>query len=98
LPQQLLMRALLDDTAALEHDETVHPRDGGKPVRMAITVLPAISVPRLDWIAASTSLSSADVASSSTRIDASLRITRAMAMRWRWPPDSFTPRSPTCAT
>ena len=35
---------------------------------MAITVLPAISVSRLDWIAASTSLSSAEVASSSTRI------------------------------
>ena len=39
-----------------------------------------------------------EVASSSTRIGASLRITRAIAMRWRWPPDSFTPRSPTCAS
>src|SRR5216684_2929270 len=46
---------------------------------MAITVFPAISVPRLDWIAASTSLSSAEVASSSTRIGASLRIARALA-------------------
>src|SRR5262245_59737386 len=43
---------------------------------MAITVLPAITVPRLDWIGASTSLSSAEVAASSTRIGASLRITR----------------------
>ena len=40
---------------------------------IAITVLPAISVPRLDWIAASTSLSSAEVASSSTRIGAFLQ-------------------------
>ena len=50
---------------------------------------PAISVPRLDWIAASTSLSSAEVASSNTRIGASLRMTRAIAMRWRWPPDKL---------
>ena len=65
---------------------------------MAITVLPAIRVPRLDWMAASTSLSSAEVASSSTRIGAFFRITRAMAMRWRWPPESLTPRSPTWAS
>ena len=57
-----------------------------------------ISVPRLSWIAASTSQSSAEVASSSTRIGAFFRITRAIAMRWRWPPESFTPRSPTCAS
>ena len=45
-------------------------------------------------MAASDSLSSADVASSSSRIGAALRIARAIAMRWRCPPDSFTPRSP----
>ena len=44
---------------------------------------------------ARTSLSSAQVASSSSRIGASRRKARAMASRWRWPPDSFTPRSPT---
>ena len=64
---------------------------------MASVVRPRISPVISCWIAASTSLSSALVASSSTRIGASSRITRAMAMRWRWPPDSFTPRSPTCA-
>ena len=48
------------------------------------------------WIAASTSESRAEVASSRTRIGASFRITRAIAMRWRWPPESLTPRSPTC--
>src|SRR5205085_7942381 len=31
-PQQLRMRALLDDAAGLEHDQAVHARDGGKPV------------------------------------------------------------------
>ena len=61
---------------------------------MAITVLPSITVSRVSWIAASTSLSSALVASSSTRTGAFLRITRASAMRCRCPPESLTPRSP----
>ena len=65
---------------------------------MAITVLPFISSYRLAWMAASTSLSSALVASSSSRMGASFSITRAMATRWRWPPLSFTPRSPTWAS
>src|SRR5690554_6203208 len=47
---------------------------------MAITVLPSISRYRLPWIAASTSESSAEVASSSTRIGASFSSTRAMAL------------------
>ena len=63
-----------------------------------MTVRPLISPSSCSWIAASTSESSAEVASSSTRIGASLRITRASAMRWRWPPDSLTPRSPTWAS
>ena len=58
---------------------------------MAITVRPSISASSWPWIAASTSESSAEVASSSTRIGASFRITRASATRCRWPPDSFTP-------
>jgi hypothetical protein len=40
------------------------------------------------------SASSAEVASSSNSIGASFNTARAMAMRWRWPPDSVTPRSP----
>ncbi|MNI67815.1 hypothetical protein D3C73_1234680 [compost metagenome] len=65
---------------------------------MAITVLPCMRVSRLSWIAASTSESSADVASSMIRMGAFLSSTRAIAMRWRWPPESLTPRSPTCAS
>ena len=41
---------------------------------MAITVLPSISVVSASWIAASTSESSAEVASSRTRIGASFRM------------------------
>ena len=46
------------------------------------------------WITASFSASTVDKASSSTRIGESRRIARAIAMRWRWPPDSLMPRSP----
>lgn len=35
------------------------------------------------------------VASSKIRILALLRMARAMATRWRWPPESLMPRSPT---
>ena len=35
-----------------------------------------------------------ELASSRIRIGASLRIARAIARRWRWPPDMRTPRSP----
>ena len=44
---------------------------------------------------ASLSLSSDEVASSRIRMRGSARIARAIATRWRWPPESFTPRSPT---
>ena len=47
------------------------------------------------WMAASVSLSTDEVASSSTRIGGSFSTARAMEIRWRCPPDSFWPRSPT---
>lgn len=40
-------------------------------------------------------LSSAEVASSKINIGAFFRIARAIAIRWRSPPESTTPRSPT---
>ena len=69
-----------------------------EPVRRwRCTVLPCMSACRLSWIAASTSESSAEVALSSTNIGTSVRKTRAIATRCRWPPDNFTPRSSTNA-
>ena len=62
---------------------------------IATTVRPTISRSSACWIASSDELSSADVASSSSRIGAFFRIARAIAIRWRCPPESFTPRSPT---
>src|SRR5215472_4930313 len=33
VPQELLVRALLDDMTVIEHDQPVHPRDGRQAVR-----------------------------------------------------------------
>ena len=62
---------------------------------MTIVVRPFMASARAAWMCTSLSLSSAEVASSRTRRLASLSTARAIAIRWRWPPDSFTPRSPT---
>ena len=96
--EQLRVGPLLHHLPLVEDNEPIHCGDRRQPVRMAMTVLPAISRCSWLWIAASTSLSSAEVASSSTRIGAFLSNTRAIATRWRWPPESFTPRSPTWAS
>ena len=61
----------------------------------AMAVRPSIIVQSAPWMRASLSESSALVASSSSRIGASRRMARAIATRCRWPPESFTPRSPT---
>ncbi len=65
--------------------------------RWAITMVvrPADTLAMDRWMAASVSLSTADVASSSTSTAGSRRMARAMVRRWRWPPESFWPRSPT---
>ena len=62
---------------------------------MTRAVVPCMSCHSASWTRCSDSESSADVASSSTRIGARLAIAWAMATRWRWPPDSLRPRSPT---
>jgi hypothetical protein len=58
-------------------------------------VRPVISRSMPSTMRASVSLSMALVGSSRIRIGASLRKARAMAIRWRSPPDSLVPRSPT---
>mmetsp|Transcript_4327 Transcript_4327/g.10410 ORF Transcript_4327/g.10410 Transcript_4327/m.10410 type:complete len:99 (+) Transcript_4327:521-817(+) len=68
--------------------------------RCAITtdVRPTMSRSRASCTSFSFSESSADVASSSSRILGSLSSARAMAMRCFCPPESITPRSPHCAS
>jgi hypothetical protein len=57
----------------VEHDQTVHARMVESRCAIAITVSSVMGAPRLSWIAASISQSSAEVASSSTRIGAFFR-------------------------
>ena len=61
---------------------------------MTIVVRRAISFSSACCTSSSLAASSELVASSSSRIGGSLRIARAIAMRWRWPPESRMPRSP----
>ena len=46
----------------------------------------------------SDSASSDEVASSRIRIGEFFRSARAIASRWRWPPESRCPRSPICVS
>ena len=108
VPPQFFVVALQRSSSSCEPCSTMRPASStirrsmramvDRRCAIAITVLPSIRPSSCSWIASSTSLSSAEVASSSTRIGASLSTTRAIAMRWRWPPESLTPRSPTCAS
>ncbi|MNL64883.1 hypothetical protein D3C87_1891470 [compost metagenome] len=65
--------------------------------RCAITIVVRPSIRRsiACWISASDSESRLEVASSRIRIGASARKARASATRWRSPPESLMPRSPT---
>src|SRR5262249_2110962 len=95
LHQQLLVHAPLDDHALVEHDDLVGADDGRE--QCAITSVVRFSDTRssASWISRSVWLSSADVASSSSRIGGPLRMVRAMATRCFSPPESLRPRSPT---
>ncbi len=62
---------------------------------MMKVVRPAIRVLSAFWMRASVTESRALVASSKIRIGGFLSSARAIASRWRSPPDSVVPRSPT---
>ena len=62
---------------------------------MMKVVRPAIASRRPDLIAASVVASTEEVASSRIRIRGSASSARAIATRWRWPPERVSPRSPT---
>ena len=94
--EQLVVRALLDDPAVLEHDDAP-ARAWIVDSRWAITIAvrPASSRRRPSSIRLSVWMSTFEVASSSTRIRGSAISARAKAMSWRWPAESCAPRSPT---
>ena len=70
-------------TAILSAPSTVDSRWA-----MTIVVRPSISRSKASWTWCSDSESSDEVASSSRMMGASRSMARAMAMRWRWPPES----------
>ena len=94
--QQLGVRARLDQAARVHDDDAIGFLDRRQPVRdderRAVLASAASSC---SWIWRSSSVSSADVASSRIRIGVLRSNARAIAMRWRCPPDSSVPRSPT---
>ena len=61
---------------------------------MMSVVRPFIASRRPSRICASVVASTEAVASSRTRTRGSTRMARAIATRWRWPPESVIPRSP----
>ena len=95
LGQKLEMLALLDDLAAIEHDDVVGVHDRRQPVRDDERGALRATRSSASWISRSVWLSSAVVASSSIRIGGAFRIVRAIATRCFSPPESFRPRSPT---
>ena len=62
---------------------------------MTKVVRPSIASRRPRLIAASVVASTEEVASSRIRIRGSASSARAIATRWRWPPERVSPRSPT---
>mmetsp|Transcript_26097 Transcript_26097/g.39489 ORF Transcript_26097/g.39489 Transcript_26097/m.39489 type:complete len:92 (-) Transcript_26097:1647-1922(-) len=60
-----------------------------------ITVRPITALSIASWTKCSDSASSAEVASSNSKMRQSFSNARAIAIRCFCPPDNFTPRSPT---
>src|SRR5258706_12631957 len=70
--EQGCVGTLLDDASRVEDDDPVHPRDRREPVRDRDDRPTCITWSSVSWIAASTSESNAEVASSRMRMGASL--------------------------
>ena len=62
---------------------------------MMIVARVAVWVRSASRMLCSVAASTAAVESSNTRIGGASRMLRAIDRRWRWPPESDTPRSPT---
>ena len=95
-PQQLGVAARFGQPALVEHEDPVGVGDGRQAVgdrqAGAVRRRPRCSVARMSC---SVRVSSALVASSSSRIGGFLTSVRAIATRCFSPPDSLSPRSPT---
>ena len=91
--RKLAEAAHLDDAAAIHEHHEIGVADGAEAMMKVVRPSRSMSIAALTRFSVSTSR--ALVASSRTRMGALLRMARAMAMRWRSPPDRAPPRSPT---
>ena len=91
---QLGVAAALDDPAVVEHEDAVGADHARQPVRQDQGRAPLRQA--VDRLLDHRLVLGVDrgSASSRIRIGASRSSARAIARRWRWPPDSMTPRSP----
>ena len=88
LAQELVVGAVGDDPPAVEQHDPVGQADGRQAVGDDQWCGPRISVRSAPWISSSRWTSTELVASSRIRIGGLTSSVRAMAMRWRCPPDS----------
>ena len=85
------MRAAPDDLPGVENDDPVGVRIVPTRCATMITVRSASSFASAARRRASVLKSSAEKLSSKTMIGARFTSARAIARRWRWPPDTFVP-------
>lgn len=83
------------DAPGLQHHDAVGVAHVDSRWAITSVVRPRVSSASACWMPASLAASMLEVASSRTRTGASASNARAIAIRWRSPPDSFRPRSPT---
>ena len=93
--EEFVMRAALDDFAVLEDENLVGTPDGGQAMGddeggAALAQRRESVLDFLFTLAVETRRGFVE-----DEMLGSARIARAIATRWRWPPESFTPRSPT---
>ena len=93
--QQLLVRAHLDDLPFSKTTSRSALRSVERRWAMAKVVRPLTRRAMASWICFSVSVSTELVASSRIRMRGSCRMARAIEIRWRSPPESGWPRSPT---
>ena len=97
LAQQLVVPAGFDDQSALDHENAIGMHDGGETVGDHNRRAPLAQFgDRLLDVALGFGVERRR--SLVEQDGASLISARATAMRWRWPPESCNPCSPTCAS
>ena len=89
--QQLVVAAALDDFAVVEHEDQVGV---ARELSRSCEITSVVRSRARSVSEAASSASSPVVGSSRISTGASASSARAIAIRWRWPPDSRRPRSP----